>query len=226
MADPLSYRFPGGRILVFAKAPLAGQVKTRLAAVIGDRAAATLYTQLMQETVHTAVRAGLAPVTLCADAAHPAFSALSDEHDIAIEIQQGEDLGWRMHNAIERALAQADFAVLIGTDCPLMNADYLEQACQALHAGTEFVFGPADDGGYVLIGARSAEERLFRGMRWSTSHVMQQTRERLGWLNRSHAELETLWDLDTREDLERWQAESRCLQALVKISPRQRRLVL
>ncbi|MFQ5644528.1 MAG: TIGR04282 family arsenosugar biosynthesis glycosyltransferase [Thiogranum sp.] len=209
MADPVRYRYPDGRILVFAKAPLAGRVKTRLAAGIGDRAALALYTQLMRDTVDTAVQAGLAPVTLCTDSPHSAFDALGEKYDIATEIQQGADLGMRMHNAMQHALAQADFVVLIGTDCPLMSAGYLAQACLALHTGTECVLGPADDGGYVLIGARSAEQGLFSDMRWSTGQVMQHTRERLRLLNRRHIELETLWDLDTPEDLERWQALSR-----------------
>ena len=194
---------------MFAKAPLVGQVKTRLASGIGDRAAVALYEQLVRDTVTTAVQEKLAPVTLYAGSTHPLFVALGDEHDIAIKIQQGANLGLRMHNAIQSELEQADFVVLIGTDCPVMTADYLDQACRELCAGTGFVFGPAEDGGYVLIGARSAEKKLFTDMRWSTSQVMQHTRERLRLLNRQYAELETLWDLDTPEDLERWQALSR-----------------
>ncbi len=193
---------------MFAKAPLAGQVKTRLAPGIGEQAAAALYAQLVRDTVTTAVQAKLAPVTLYAGSSHPLFDALGDEQNIAIKIQQGADLGLRMHNAIQNELEQADFVVLIGTDCPVMTADYLDQACRELRAGTEFVFGPAEDGGYVLIGARSAEEILFTDMRWSTSQVMQHTRERLCLLKQRYAELETLWDLDTPEDLERWQTVS------------------
>ena len=209
MGNTAAYRYPAGRILVFAKAPLAGQVKTRLASGIGDRAATALYEQLVRDTVTTAVQAKLAPVTLYAGSPHPLFVALGDEHDIPIKIQQGTDLGLRMHKAIQNELEQAEFVVLIGTDCPVMTADYLDQACRELCAGTGFVFGPAEDGGYVLIGARSAEKKLFTDMRWSTSQVMQHTRERLRLLNRQYAELETLWDLDTPEDLERWQALSR-----------------
>ena len=206
MPDPLDWRYPEGRILVFAKAPLAGRVKPRLAAGIGGQEAAALYARLMEETVCTSVQAALAPVTLCVDGAHPDFIALGERHDLAIVSQQGTDLGMRMYHAIRNALEQADFAVLIGTDCPLMSADYLAQACESLRRGSEFVFGPAEDGGYVLVGARYAEPKLFSAMRWSTAHVMQQTRRRLRWLNRSCTELETLWDLDTREDLERLHA--------------------
>jgi rSAM/selenodomain-associated transferase 1 len=209
MGNTAVCRYPAGRILVFAKAPLAGQVKTRLASGIGERAAAVLYEQLVRDTVTEAVHAKLAPVTLYAGSSHPLFVALGDKHDIAIKIQQGADLGLRMHNAIQNELEQAEFVVLIGTDCPVMTADYLDQACRELCAGTGFVFGPAEDGGYVLIGARSAEEKLFTDMRWSTSQLMQHTRERLRLLNQRHAELETLWDLDTPEDLERWQTLSR-----------------
>ena len=184
MDDSAAYRYPAGRILVFAKAPLAGQVKTRLASEIGHKAAATLYGQLVRDTVTTSVEARLAPVILYTGSSHPLFTALGDEHGIAIRTQQGADLGLRMHKAIQDELEQADFVVLIGTDCPAMSGDYLDQACQELHAGTEFVLGPAEDGGYVLIGARSAEKKLFTDMRWSTCKVMQHTRERLQLLNR------------------------------------------
>ncbi|GMQ84054.1 MAG: TIGR04282 family arsenosugar biosynthesis glycosyltransferase [Gammaproteobacteria bacterium] len=209
MSNEPVYRYPAGRILVFAKAPLPGRVKTRLASGIGDRAAATLYEQLVRDTATTAVQARLAPVILYVGSSHPLFVALGDEYGIAIKTQQGADLGLRMYSAIQDELEQADFVVLIGTDCPAMTADYLDQACGKLCAGTEFVFGPAEDGGYVLIGARSAVQQLFTDMRWSTSQVMQHTRERLRLLDRRHAELDTLWDLDTPEDLERWQTVTR-----------------
>jgi len=209
MTDPAFCSYPNGRVLVFAKAPLAGRVKTRLAAGIGDRAAVALYTGLVQDTVAMAVQAALAPVSLYVDVAHPVFDTLGDAHDIDIAIQQGADLGMRMYNAMQHALEQADFVVLIGSDCPVMHTDYLAQACHALHSGTTFVFGPAEDGGYVLAGARIAEERLFTGMRWSTTQLMQHTRARLRQLDRPHTELDTLWDLDTPEDLERWQTLTR-----------------
>ncbi len=209
MANATAYRYAAGRIVVFAKAPQAGQVKTRLAADIGEQAAVALYRQWVQDTVATVVQAKLAPVTLYANSQHPLFDALKNEQGIGIRMQAGADLGLRMHNAIQSELEQAEFVVLIGTDCPVMTAGYLDQACRELCAGTEFVFGPAEDGGYVLIGARSAEKELFTDMCWSTRQVMQQTRERLRQLNRQHAELETLWDLDTLADLERWQTVSR-----------------
>jgi rSAM/selenodomain-associated transferase 1 len=208
MSSTPAYRYPTGRILVFAKAPLAGQVKTRLASGIGDQAAATLYAQLVLDTVSTAIQEELAPVTVYADSSHPLFVELGEKQGVGLKIQQGADLGLRMYQAIQTELEQADFVVLIGTDCPVMTGGYLAQACRELGAGTEFVLGPAEDGGYVLIGARSAEKELFTGMRWSTSQVMQHTRERLRLLKRRYAELDTLWDLDTPEDLKRWQTES------------------
>jgi rSAM/selenodomain-associated transferase 1 len=209
MSNTPAYRYPAGRILVFAKAPLAGQVKTRLASGIGDQAATKLYAQLVRDTVSTAIQEELAPVTVYADSLHPLFVELREKRGVGLKIQEGADLGLRMYQAIQTELQQADFVVLIGTDCPVMTGDYLAQACRELDAGTEFVLGPAEDGGYVLIGARSAEKELFTGMRWSTSQVMPHTRERLRLMHRRHAELDTLWDLDTPEDLERWQTESR-----------------
>jgi len=200
------YRYPDGRILVFAKAPVAGEVKTRLAAQIGKQAAALLYEQLLRDTLGMAVRTGLAPVELhvASQPSHPLFVSLADTQPIEVRLQQGADLGQRMCHAIQAALCTGRFALLIGTDCPAMTAAYLQRACRQLDAGSAVVLGPAEDGGYVLIGARSCDERMFRDIPWGSDRVLQQTRARLQTLKLPHSELDTLWDLDRLEDLRRW----------------------
>ena len=207
MTRQSDYQYPAGRILVFAKPPVAGEVKTRLAAHIGEQAAAILCEQLVRDTVGLAVRARLAPVELhvASQPCHPLFVSLADRHQVEIRTQKGTDLGQRMCHAIQAALHAGDFALLIGTDCPAMTENYLRRACQRLAAASAVVLGPAEDGGYVLIGARSCDERLFTDIPWGSERVLRLTRARLQALSLPYTELDTLWDLDRPEDLERWQ---------------------
>ena len=208
MAEGFAYRYPAGRLLIFARAPVPGQVKTRLAAGVGMQQATALYERLLRATVATARATRLAPVELhvAGDSRHPVLDELTRDA-VRLVTQRGADLGERMFNALRDSLHSADFAVLIGSDCPAMTGDYLAQACERLYTGNDVVLGPAEDGGYVLIGASRCDAGLFTDMPWSTDRVMQETRQRLQLLGRQYTELETLWDLDNAEDLARWQAE-------------------
>lgn len=202
-ARPLKY--PSGRIIVFAKTPQPGAVKTRLAQTIGSDTAAMLYRQLLRFTMLRVDHAALAPVQLqvTPSVEHPLFDALAAQGIEVIE-QQGADLGQRMSNALQAALVHSEFAVLIGTDCPALSVGYLERACRSLLDGAEVVLGPAEDGGYVLIGMRQYHKELFEQVPWSTDQVLAVTRERLATLGCRAVELDTLWDLDRPEDLLRW----------------------
>ena len=199
------------RIIVMAKAPLPGQAKTRLQPALGADGAARLAERLLRHTVDQALQADLGLVTLCGapDATHPAFADLLRDAPVQWSEQGEGDLGQRMARALGRALADADRALLIGTDAPALDAAYLRQACHAL-ATHEAVFGPAFDGGYVLVGLQrppldvlpSWLDALFGQMAWSTPQVMGDTRERLAGLGLRHAELSTLHDIDEPADLE------------------------
>ena len=138
---------------------------------------------------------------------HPLFQSLANQ-GIPVELQQGSDLGERMHNALEAALLHGEFALLIGTDCPALTVDYLDRACRALLDGADVVLGPAEDGGYVLIGLRHCHRELFTDIPWSTDRVLDITRERLATQGCRAVELDTLWDLDRPEDLLRWRRGS------------------
>ena len=211
MTSQAAYRYPAGRIIVFARAPVAGAVKTRLAAHIGAQAAAQLYTQLLQDTLGTAVDAGLTPVELhvTPDTRHPVIRSLLERLPITAHAQHGGDLGQRMYGALQDALAQSEFALLIGSDCAVMTADYLHQACRELQTNKDLVVGPAEDGGYVLIGARHCCQELFQDIPWGSDEVLPATRGRAQSLRLRYAELGTLWDIDTPADLERWHTERR-----------------
>jgi len=194
-----------GRLLVFAKAPVPGQVKTRLIPALGAQGAAQLHRRLVGRTLEIAIEPGVGPVELCcgSEPDHPFFLECARRYPLLLAAQGDGDLGERMQRAFERALDACDWAILIGSDIPALDAEYLRRAAMHLRSGCAAVLGPAEDGGYVLIGLRRPLPGLFRGMRWGSATVLAETRSRLDRLGCRAAELQALWDLDRPEDLPR-----------------------
>lgn len=192
------------QLAVFAKAPLPGLAKTRLVPALGPQAAARLQRRLTRQALRTAFDARLGPVTLwCTpDARHRFFRALARTTGVSCLVQSSGDLGARMHTAFRLHCAQGPL-LLIGTDCPVLDAAHLRRAAQALLDGDDAVFYPAEDGGYVLVGLREPQPGLFSEMTWSTAEVMAQTRTRARTLGLRLREFETLWDVDRPADLAR-----------------------
>jgi rSAM/selenodomain-associated transferase 1 len=190
------------KIIVFAKAPVAGFAKTRLARVIGDEAAAKLASRMLSETVAQAVAAAVGPVEICCapDTSHAQFTAEKTRHQLTLTSQGEGDLGERMSRAFDRALVTHQRVIIIGTDAPDLQAPALQQAATALvtHGA---VFAPAYDGGYVMVGLSHAMPSLFQGIAWSTSKVMAQTRKKLALLNEHYFELPAFFDVDEASDL-------------------------
>ncbi|MDG4553559.1 MAG: TIGR04282 family arsenosugar biosynthesis glycosyltransferase [Candidatus Competibacter sp.] len=199
------YEFPTARLLIFAKAPVPGRVKTRLAGQLGARGAARLYKKLLRRTLTIAHAARLCPVELwCApDGRHGFFTACRRVYGVRLRRQCGGDLGRRMNHALNRTLAAGRFAVLIGGDCVSLGATELRAACAELAAGRDAVLGPARDGGYLLVGLRRSRPALFRGIAWGTPAVLAATRRRLRRWGADWAELPRGWDVDTSADLRR-----------------------
>ena len=201
-------RYPCGRILIFAKAPMPGRVKTRLAATLGEEEAARLYSAMVRHAVKTATAVELAPVRLYVEGTgHPLFGELKERFAISLLEQKGEDLGARMDRALREALRDADYAVLIGCDWPMVDGDYLERALTLLAEGAEVVLGPAEDGGYVLIGLRQPQPRLFAAIPWGTPEVLTATRTRCQELGIEPQELQSRYDIDTEADMRRFRGE-------------------
>jgi uncharacterized protein len=189
-------------VAIMAKAPVPGTVKTRLIPTIGAHAAAVLQERLTKRTVQTAVSAVVGPVTLwCApDPSHVSFREMVLRHSVVLKRQPEGDLGARML----ACLAATDGpALVIGTDCPAFTADHLRAAAQALRDDADVVVIPAEDGGYVLIGARKPHPELFAGITWSTASVMQEMRARIAALGLNCIEFDVLWDIDIEADLAR-----------------------
>jgi hypothetical protein len=191
--------------VVFARAPVPGEAKTRLIPALGAAGAAALHERLVDRALATAAAAALGPVELCCtpDEAHPALAALARRHGARLGAQGPGDLGERMNAAFRRVLAGAPRAILIGCDCPALAPRHLREAAAALAGGHDAVLAPAEDGGYVLIGLARVPAGLFAGIAWGGPDVLEQTRARLAGLGWRWLELETLWDVDRPEDLAR-----------------------
>lgn len=199
-------QYPNSKILIFTKAPVPGRVKTRLTPSLGTEGAADFYRQLIEYTVSRFSAAAVAPVECCCapDHRHSLFEDLARCHGISLSNQQGGDLGERMANAASLGLASHETVILVGGECPVLMPSHLEQTLSLLYGGEDAVLGPAEDGGYVLLGLRRFDPVLFQGIKWGEDGVLQATRQRLSTLGWQWSELETLWDLDRPEDLERY----------------------
>lgn len=200
-------QYPHGKIIIFARAPHAGMVKTRLASSLGDEQALQVYLQLLRQTVETACNSALAAVEIhvTEDPGHPVFTALAAEYALTIRSQRGSSLGQRMYSALADCLNSRRYCLLIGTDCPNITAEYLGEAFSVLQQEQDVVIGPAEDGGYVLIGARRVEEEWFNGIPWGSQQVLQASRTKLAAGKVRYSELKTLWDIDRLDDYQRWQ---------------------
>ena len=200
---------PDTHVIVFAKAPIPGQVKTRLVPTIGAEAAARLAERLLFDTLDRVARSGVASVELCCtpDAEHPALRAGATRIGARLSIQHGADLGARMGAAFQCALAGHRRVLLIGTDCPALDRTALTAADNVLASGHDAVFIPACDGGYVLIGMSRFDAALFTDIAWGCDQVMAETEMRLATLGWRWAKLASLPDIDRPEDLTKIPAE-------------------
>ncbi len=198
-------------IVVFAKAPQVGRVKTRLVTAIGAEGAARLHARLVERTLATVLAAECGVVELHGSpAGHAALRSLARVNALQLRRQAQGDIGRRMYEAFRRGLRTHARVILVGGDCPALAVSDVRRAARLLRS-CDAVIAPAEDGGYPLIGLARNSQRLFDGVAWSTPGVMAQTRERLAALGWRWRELRTLWDVDRPEDLARLRA-SRLLE--------------
>ncbi len=173
-----STQYPVPSLVVFAKVPVAGTVKTRLVPPLSFEDAAALYTAFLADaltsfaTLGAAVRLYLPP----SDAAMPAGIVPSG---VSVHAQRGDGLGDRMDAALSETLG-AGFgrAVVIGTDHPTLPLAFVVEALSALATPETVVIGPSDDGGFYLLGLDRPRPTLFAGMTYSHHRVFDQTRAR------------------------------------------------
>jgi len=212
---------PETALIVFARAPEPGRVKTRLVPLLGAKGAASLHARLVERALGTALGSGIGNVELhCSPGiGHRFFAQQQRRFGLRLRSQGRGNLGDRMYRAFKRALRRHAYAVLIGSDCPALKAADLRAAARALRGGADAVLSPAEDGGYALIGLRRASRRLFDGIAWGSSQVLAQTRRRLRALRWRRRELRTLWDVDRPEDVGRLR-RSKLLEKRALRSPR------
>lgn len=190
------------RIVIFAKAPLPGLAKTRLAPALGAEGAARLARRLLQHCVEQALAADIGPVELCVTpvAEDPAWGPGWLPDGIAWSAQGDGDLGARLARASQRVIGNGEAILLIGTDCPDLNAGRLCAAASALQ-DHDTCLVPVSDGGYALLGLKHHIPCIFTDMPWSTSRVAGLTRDRILANAYTLQQLATLHDIDEPPDL-------------------------
>lgn len=187
---------------LLARAPVAGQVKTRLIPALGAQGACDVQQMLLMRALQLPAT-GFSERFLWLDGLPTAqLQASAEALGWTLVEQPAGDLGERMRLIATLGLAECDGVVLIGNDCPAIDSGYLQAACAALDDHS-VVIGPAEDGGYVLLGLRKKEVSLFADMPWGTDQVLALTLQRLSQQGCKPALLPTLWDVDRPEDLGR-----------------------
>lgn len=166
---------------------------------LGETAAAELHCRLVRHALQACAASGIA-FELWGSEDHPRLRELAREFGVSLFIQAGGDLGRRMYRAIDSMLQRSASAIIIGSDCPAIDAGYLQAAVEQLQS-CAWVIGPALDGGYVLIGARRNAPGVFGGVEWGSSSVLQQTRHNLLREGFVWRELQPLNDLDEPGDV-------------------------
>lgn len=218
------------RLLLFAKAPVPGRVKTRLVAPGGltVAGAASLHRALVADLANR-LSAGAWELVLMwgltPDARPPAELAPAD---VPWRRQEGRDLGERLYNGLRWAAGGADRVAAVGSDHPDLDSARVEEAFDALDAGREAVIGPAVDGGYYLIALRrqALHPRLFESIAWSAPSVLATTLARVGELGLDSALLPEARDLDTVADLARFRERLERQAELRSLCPRTAEVLL
>ena len=200
-------KFNNARIIQFAKQPVTGRVKTRLMPELGAEKARQVHERLVVHVWRQLNASAVAPVELWVDGlATQAFFNALEPTPARLFVQEGDDLGARMHHALASALEYSEYSILVGSDCPVIDASYLLEAVEALQQGNDVVLGPADDGGYVLIGLSKVIPALFQSIDWGTDRVLAQTRSKLQKAGCSWHELAERWDVDRPGDVHKAEA--------------------
>ena len=212
-------------VYIVAKAPRAGEVKTRLCPPLQPQQAARLATAFLQDTMGVVRQAGIDVRLICrGEAEREALTLLAERYgETPVHVQRGTGLGAALETAFERGLADGYAAVgVLGADSPALPPDVLRAAFTPLlqRKDADVVLGPADDGGYYLLAARQLYPALFRDMRWSTSTVLAETVRRCAAAGLQVRHLASCLDVDDVAGLRRLRAL--LAGAAAEVAPRTR----
>jgi rSAM/selenodomain-associated transferase 1 len=197
----LTTRTTAQALILFAKDPVAGQVKTRLSSLLDNSTTLSLYHHFLRDSIEKicSVTGVDRFIGIASDPQTSYFEDVSRSHPIQLFLQEGDNLGERMRRAFDdRFMEGYERVVIIGADSPTLPTAYIKQALQSQK---KVVIGPSTDGGYYLIGMQSKVTDIFEGVHWGSDQVLSET---LGVLKgqRSEAELLPVWyDVDLPEDL-------------------------
>lgn len=196
MASPVN---SGNYLLIFARNPELGKVKSRLAKSIGPKNALKIYLQLLDKTKEIALKVNCFRVVFYSDFVD--FHDIFDPTYFYKDQQYGEGLGERMNNAMTSSFEEgADKVIIIGSDCYELRSSLIQEAFELLN-DKDLVLGPAEDGGYYLIGMKKPLTAIFENKEWGNSDVLLDTLLTIKEKGLTFHLLETLNDVDTIEDL-------------------------
>ena len=192
-------------IVQFARAPVKGFVKTRMQPYLNPEESVKLHESLVIMCCKRLIASEVAEVHLWVDAQpeHPLFLSCVDSGVSSIKLQHGSNLGEKMFDCFTHTLRNHESVVLVGSDCPAIDKRYLRDAFQALESAP-LVFGPAFDGGYVLLGATEVRAELFENIDWGGSDVLTSSLRAAKRLGLEVSLLKILRDIDRPSDLEHY----------------------
>lgn len=193
-------------LVIMARSPDAGLIKTRLSAVLDPMQRIALYEELLQGTIHRlrAIEGTDTMIAVAPEGSSKFIKSYFDRFALPLITQQGEDLGTRMHSCVKEAHDRGyEQVVLVGTDIPELSPLEIMTATDMLKKA-DIILGPSEDGGFYLAAMRKAHAGLFDGIRWSAPDTLKQTVSRAEALGLSTAFAPVLWDIDTPGDYERY----------------------
>jgi len=189
---------------IFTKAPVPGQVKTRLQPTLSPQECAHLHKWLLLQTLQVASNSSQDNIQLwCYPTTQDDFFAeMQQQFQLELRAQHGHDLGERMLNALNLGVRDNDAVILIGSDCPFFSANYINEALTLLESDLDMVIGPAKDGGFVLVATnKPLPQELFEGIAWGERSVLKETLKRAKDNKIQYETLQPLQDIDRPEDL-------------------------
>lgn len=190
-------------MIIFAKQPIQGQVKTRLAKTLGDKTTLDIYKKLLCITEDITSKLNISKTVYWDQILNQ--TNLYFKNGYTFKEQSQGDLGKKMKDAFREEFDESFNKILIiGTDCPYLTERIFEDAYHALE-NSDIVIGPAKDGGYYLLGMKDLKASLFEGIPWSTELVFNLTIEKIKELNLTFSVLPELNDIDTEKDWLEWE---------------------
>ncbi|MEY4064777.1 MAG: hypothetical protein RIR26_985 [Pseudomonadota bacterium] len=199
------------RIVIFAKAPRAGFVKTRLIPAVGAEVAAKIAEKMLQHTVEEALATNFSSVELCVSPTPESLAWIpfrNPKWNVLWRDQGDGDLGERLTRAAKRVIDEGFSPIFVGTDCPDLNRQQMKMAAKQL-SENDAVMIPSEDGGYVLLGISKFSSEVFFEVPWSTEVVARETLKRVHDLGWTLSCLPPLRDIDEPKDLEALPSEWR-----------------